>query len=269
MSDVLLAFLGGVVAAVAIAAAVGLVVSRRYARLMRRTQRAERLAEMVQLTGGLAHEIKNPLSTIQLNLQLLQEDLPSESVVGSRVHARLRTVRQEASRLREILDDFLRYAGRMTLECEPTDLNRLVEEVADFFMPQAAVNRVQLRVAPSQEPVVAEIDPRLIKQAVLNLLLNATQAMTDGGELIVGLRSEPGFARIEVTDTGPGIAEEIRARLFEAYFTTKKSGTGLGLPMTKRIADEHGGSIAVASEIGRGSVFALRLPLKAQRSNVT
>ena len=243
---------------------------RRYVLLERRTRSAERLAELGTLTAGLAHEIKNPLSTIQLNLQLLQEDLPSASVVGSRVHNRLKTVRQEASRLREILDDFLKYAGNLTLEPEPADLNTVVEEVVDFFTPQATVANVRLRFNRGDAPpLVAEVDVKLLKQALLNLLLNATQAISGqakegGGDVIVETRraSDGRMAVVSVTDTGPGIAADAAAKVFEAYYTTKRSGTGLGLPMTRRILEEHGGTITVASEPGRGSRFTLTLPLR-------
>src|SRR5687768_2910479 len=148
MSDLAIGLLAGLGLTLIMAAALLGWAYRRYIVLQRRTQRAERLAELGTLTAGLAHEIKNPLSTIQLNLQLLQEDLPAESIIGSRVHARLRTVRQEASRLREILDDFLRYAGKLTVEPEPIELNAMIEEVCDFFAPQASTNGVRLRFEP-------------------------------------------------------------------------------------------------------------------------
>lgn len=242
-------------------------VYRRFVVLERRAQRAERLAELGTLTAGLAHEIKNPLSTIQLNLQLLQEDLPAESVAGSRVQNRLRTVRHEASRLREILDDFLRYAGKLTVEAESIELNAMLEEVCDFFAPQASVNGVRMRFAPASGAVNAFADPKLIKQAVLNLMLNATQAMAAaGGELIVETAREPDAAIVRVTDTGPGIAPDVVPRIFDAYYTTKKGGTGLGLPMTKRIAEEHGGAIELDSELGKGSRFTIRLPVAAGRT---
>src|SRR5205085_6591557 len=136
--------LGGAVAALLAAVATSWL-RRRIATLERRTLHAERLAEIGSLTGGLAHEIKNPLSTIQLNLQLLQEDLLPDNPAYSRLVSRLATVHRETSRLREILDDFLRYAGRIELDRRPTELNCLLEELVDFFAPQAQLQRVQLR----------------------------------------------------------------------------------------------------------------------------
>ena len=121
---------------------------------------------MGTLTGGLAHELKNPLSTVQLNLQLLGEDLLPENPAYSRLTSRLHTVQKETSRLRDILDDFLRFAGRMELMRKPTDLNVMLEELVDFFSPQAQLQRVQLRLQKSTEPVMAQVDERLtaIKQ---------------------------------------------------------------------------------------------------------
>ncbi len=250
----------GLVLALGGSAMVGVWAYRRYVVLERRTLRAERLAELGTLTAGLAHEIKNPLSTIQLNLQLLQEDLPADSIGGSRVHSRLRTVRQEASRLREILDDFLKYAGNLTLEREVHDINLLVEELADFYTPQAAANKVNVRFVPAAGPVRANVDAKLIKQALLNLMINGTQAMSDGGELMLTVESRGPAAVISVTDTGAGIAADDVSKIFEAYYTTKKGGTGLGLPMTRRIAEEHGGTVRVQSEVGRGTRFEIEIP---------
>ena len=237
---------------------------RRLLRSERRARSAERLAELGTLTGGLAHELKNPLSTIQLNLQLLQEDLPPQNPSYQRILSRLNLVHRETSRLRDILDDFLRFAGRMEVERHPVDLNALLEELVDFFSPQAQVNRVQARWRPSAEPLIVQADPKLLKQAVLNLMINAVQAMADkggGGELILGARRAEGEAIIEVIDTGPGIPQEAVRQIFDAYYSTKKGGTGLGLAMTKRIAEEHGGRISVESEVGKGSAFQIHLPL--------
>ncbi len=228
--------------------------------LERRTRQAERLAELGSLTGGLAHEIKNPLSTVQLNLQLLQEDLDPHHPSYPRLSTRLNTVHRETGRLREILDDFLRYAGRIELDRQAVDLNRMLEELVDFFTPQAQAHKVQLRLRPATK-VMAHVDERLLKQAVLNLMLNAVQAMTGGGEMILSLTPRGREASIDVADTGPGIAPDALGQIFQAYYTTKKGGTGIGLAMAKRIAEEHGGAIVVRSEVGKGSAFEITLPL--------
>jgi signal transduction histidine kinase len=236
---------------------------RRLQRFERRAIQAERLAEIGSLTGGLAHEIKNPLSTIQLNLQLLQEDLSPDDPAHTRLTSRIGTVHRETSRLKDILDDFLRYAGRIELNRKPVELNGLLEDLVDFFLPQAQLQRVQLRLKKHSTPVMTEIDARLVKQAVLNLLINGLQAIGDGGgELILSLTVQGRSAVIDVIDTGPGIPPEQVKSIFQAYYTTKKGGTGIGLAMAKRIAEEHGGEIGVRSEVGKGSDFYISLPLK-------
>ena len=237
----------------------------RARRAERRARDAERLAELGSMTGGLAHEIKNPLSTIGLNAQLLAEsisesDLPPEQ--RDRLVRRLETLRRETDRLRGILTDFLQFAGRMKLDPQPRDLNRLIDELSDFFHPQAQQAGVVLRTQVPKEPVIANVDEGLLKQAVLNLMLNATQAMSEAGsgarssaaaeraagsrgagELI--LRVEGGRddheARIHVIDTGPGIEPSKVAEIFRPYFSMRQGGTGLGLPTAQRIVQEHGG----------------------------
>jgi signal transduction histidine kinase len=244
-----------------VAAGAGAWAYRRFILLERRTRDAERLAELGTLTGGLAHEIKNPLSTVQLNLQLLQEDLDRRNPGYARIIRRLETVQRETGRLKDILDDFLRYAGKLELDRRPVDLVDLLDELVDFFAPQAQLSRVQARVRPADGPVIASVDPKLIKQTVLNLMLNAVQAMGEkGGELILSASQQDGEARIDVIDTGPGIPPEALEQVFQAYYSTKSGGTGLGLAMAKRIAEEHGGRISVHSEVGKGTDFAIHLP---------
>lgn len=241
----------------------------------RRARAAERLAEVGAMTGGLAHEIKNPLSTIGLNAQLLQEaidELPIDAEERGRLGRRLGSLRREVDRLRGILTDFLEYAGELRLDRRPTDLRALVEELADFFHPQAAQQGVRLRTDLGDGPApVADVDARQIKQAILNLMLNAVQAMADlppdgrAKELILRLRPgrEPDQSRvfvIHVIDTGPGIPPQTMQNLFKPYFTTKSGGTGLGLPTSRRIVEAHGGRIDVHTEPGRGTDFSIVLP---------
>jgi len=268
MSWILPGLLAGLVCG---ALAVWVLTSPRRARLREAVARAaeaerqahslRRMAELGSVTGGLAHEIKNPLSTIGLNLRLLEEDLsPSDS----RLRNRLAVVQRETTRLRDILDDFLRYAGKLELDRRATNLNSLLEELVDFFAPQAQIQQVQLRLSPPAggAPIIADIDPKAVKQAVLNLMINAVQAMTGGGELILSAAAGTnGQAVVDVIDTGPGIAPEALDKIFQADYSTKKGGTGLGLPMARRIAEEHGGSLTVRSELGKGSDFSLTVPL--------
>ena len=256
--------LGGVLGLV-VAAGVAVVLYRRSLALQKRAREAERLAELGTLTGGLAHEIKNPLSTVQLNLQLLMEDIGPDDPQRHRLVNRLGIVQRETSRLRDTLDDFLRYAGRIELDRQPVELNAMLEELADFFAPQAQTQRVQLRLKTAPAPLTIMVDPRLIKQAILNLMLNGMQAMdgNSGGEMILALSSTPTHALIDVIDTGKGIPPDVQRKIFRAYFSMRTGGTGLGLAMSKRIVDEHGGALSITSEVGKGSDFTISLPRKA------
>ena len=159
---------------------------RNARRLAARAKGQDHLAELGRLAGGLAHEIKNPLSTINLNLHLLAEDIARhDDDEHGRWGRRLTSVQEETDRLRTILDDFLRYAGRYELTLAPTDLRRLVSELVDFFAPQTEIAHVLLRPSLPDGPVTCAVDEKLIKQALLNLMINAVQAMSEGGELLV------------------------------------------------------------------------------------
>lgn len=252
----------GAMCMLAIGVAVAIVAYKRIERLQRRTRHAERLAELGTLTGGLAHEIKNPLSTVQLNLQLLREDLDPEDEANARVLRRLETVQKETGRLRDIVDDFLRYAGKVELHKQPVDVNNMLQDLIDFLSPQAQLQRVQLRLKHTEGNLVVSLDERHIKQTLLNFMINALQAMSEtGGEIILSARRDGGRAIVEVTDTGRGIEPEAVSQVFNAYYSKKKGGTGLGLAIAKRLVEEHGGTVSVTSELGKGSVFRVELPI--------
>jgi|ERR1043166_7072173 signal transduction histidine kinase len=236
---------------------------------------AEQLVELSALTGGLAHEIRNPLSTLKVNLQLLEEDwkLIEENAecgrdaqdVARRSRKRIATLLEESARLERILGDFLKYVGKRELKRAPHDLGALMRDLAEFYRPQAEHNQIELNVETPSEPVICEIDAQLVKQAVLNLLINGQQAMEDGG--VLGLRVDGGqkeMARIDVRDHGPGIPPERQKHIFEAYYSTRKGGTGLGLATARQIVREHGGRIEVSSMPPGGATFSMFLPRTAR-----
>jgi signal transduction histidine kinase len=221
--------------------------------------------ELTQIVGGLAHEMKNPLSTISLNLKLLGEDLGRfHDAEHERLSRRLARVQEEADRVQQILNDFLRYAGKFELAVQPVDLCDVVGQLRDFFAPQADAARVVFRTALPDGPLPCRVDPNLIKQALLNLLINAVQAMAEGGELLLRLIARDDQAVIEVTDTGPGIEPAALENIFRPYWSSKQGGSGLGLPTARRIAREHGGTLTVESEPGKGTRFVLTLPTKPE-----
>jgi signal transduction histidine kinase len=248
---------------------------RRVSAAERRARDAQRLAEIGAMTGGLAHEIKNPLSTIGLNAQLLAEAIAALEIEESekgRLVRRIDALRREVERLRDTLTDFLRFAGQVRLEPRPADLNTVVEELIDFYMPQAQHRGVSLRADLWREPLPVMLDASHFKQALLNLMINATQAMdaapaaASAGQKELILRTRPAkgpdgpLCQVHVIDTGPGIPAETLGRIFTPYFTTKSGGSGLGLPTARRLIEEHAGSIEVHSEPGRGSDFVIILP---------
>jgi two-component system sensor histidine kinase HydH len=224
------------------------------------TDSSDRFAYLGKLAGGLIHEINNPLSTIMVNLDLLKEELESSGEENKMALRKVETVRQETERLKEILDDFRSLTKGLELDPAPTSINELVEEILDFVNPE--LHRQNVTVMRSLAPDVppCEVDRNLVKQALLNIVINAKDAMKDGGELMVRTSLEDGLVNVSVTDTGPGIPADKVDKIWDAYFSTKKQGSGLGLPTAKRIIEEHGGSVDVLSEPGRGSSFTVALP---------
>jgi len=227
----------------------------------------ERMRMLARLAAGLAHEIKNPLSTMAINLALLDEewsrakDGAEPSARDKRCQKRVHTLQREVKRLETIVDDFLRYARGGEINRAPHDLVALVRDVLDFVEPEDTLAGIRHHAElPFGLPLVM-LDAGAFKQALLNLFVNARQAMTSGGELIVRMRREGNWVDVSVTDTGTGMTPEALERCFDVYWSTKKGGTGLGLPTTKRIVEEHGGRIGVVSEPGRGTSFSIVLPL--------
>ncbi len=236
---------------------------RRGSALEARAREAERLAFVGALASGLAHEVKNPLSTLRLNLQLLEEDLPAgEDPGGGRTRSRLRVLRQETDRLNEVLNDYLRFARRRQLHTRPVNLNDVLDELLEFVRPEAVRRSVELRHHFDPELPVTLLDVNLIKQALLNVIVNAFEAMPEGGELIVQTAVDGPTVTATVTDTGGGIAEEELDRVFRVYYSTKETGTGLGLPTARRIVQEHEGSLELESEPGRGTRVSIALPVR-------
>ncbi len=218
-----------------------------------------------RLLGVIAHEIKNPLSTIKVNLRLVDEELqagPSGDIEQRLVRARrkLFVIDKETSRLEQILDGFLRYADRTQPRLSAVDLNPIIDDIIDFYLPQAMMHSITLRKSLHSEPLVCLADAGMLKQAILNLLINSQQAIGGEGEIMVRTSGDGQFAQIQISDTGKGIPAERLANLFEPYQSSRPDGTGLGLATVKKIIDAHKGTITVVSEPGRGTAFTIKLP---------
>lgn len=222
--------------------------------------------ELVKLVSELAHEIRNPLSSIRLNMELLAEDVEAVTESGAanqtarRATAKIDLVRQECDRLQKLLDDFLDFSRQEGIDPEPGNLNVEIEQLLDFFEPRAADAGVELVRYLDPELPAVRIDRETFRSAILNLLINATQAMEAGGQLMVRTRAAGLGVTIELIDTGPGMEPETLARVFEAFYSTKQGGSGLGLPTARKIVEAHGGTIDVESAPGRGTKVAIWLP---------
>ncbi|MBL9141085.1 MAG: HAMP domain-containing histidine kinase [Phycisphaerae bacterium] len=234
-----------------------------------------RNAEIAAMTRGLAHEIKNPLSTVGLNAQLLREEIldsPLGQTERDRMVRRVDALAREATRLSDVLNDFLRYAGRLQLDPHDTDLGTMVQDLSDFFAPQAEQAGVTVRLSLPSKPVRAFVDESLLKQVLLNLLLNAVQAMQRlpiGAPRVLTIsvarrdqrsRREPAAVELTVHDTGPGVAPELREQIFQPYVSMRPGGNGLGLATARRIVEAHGGGVAVIDRED-GATFAVTLPV--------
>ncbi len=220
----------------------------------------DRFAYLGKVAGGLIHEINNPLSTIMVNLDLLKEELESGAEDRGMALRKVETVRRETERLKEILDDFRSLTKGLELEPSPTSINELVEEILDFVNPELHRRNVTVVRSLASDVPECDMDRNLLKQALLNIVINAKDAMDEGGELMVRTKVEGECAIVSFTDTGPGIPPDKIEKIWDPYFSTKKLGSGQGLPTAKRIIEEHGGSVGVLSEPGRGSSFTVTLP---------
>ena len=223
--------------------------------------------DVAAMAGSLVHEIKNPLSTLNLNAQLLLEDWKdATSPRDQRTVKRLRVIQSEIQRLERIIQTFLRFTERHELALQDRDLNEVLSELADFVAPDAERLGVQVRLGLDSELENFPFDMDLLRQVFLNLTQNALQAMEDsGGELILRTYRvvEDGrpWAVGEVTDTGRGMSERDLEKIFALYYSTKRNGTGLGLAISHRIVQEHGGRLEVKSASDKGSQFRVYLPM--------
>lgn len=218
-------------------------------------------AEIASLAGGLAHEIKNPLSTISLNLELLAEDIgDAESQRDRRMLSKVQTVQRACKSLENILDDFLQFARAGELNLETEELNKVVLEFIEFFGPKAREQKVEISPHLATDLPPVSLDRSLFRQILLNLALNAVQAMPQGGLLELQTCLRDGQVCLDLIDTGCGMNEKTMAKMFQVFFSTKKNGSGLGLPTVRKIIEAHGGSISCQSAVGKGTQFTVTLP---------
>jgi signal transduction histidine kinase len=220
--------------------------------------RAEHFATLGELAAGLAHEIRNPLAGIAGVIEIVSRDLPPESAARSVI----KDAKEEAVQINRILTDLLETARPKPPQFQLKDLGGTVEHAVMFARQQAITKGIRIELDKGEQLPAVEHDPNQLNQVLLNLLLNAIQAMDKSGNIFVSLRRDKDAVLITVADQGKGIAPEVLPNIFRPFFTTKGHGTGLGLSLARRIVEAHGGTINVRSEVGKGTQFTLRLPME-------
>lgn len=226
-----------------------------------RIMRTEKMAVLGTFASGLAHEVRNPLNSIGLQLSLLERRIGRvEAGLGREMNELTRIIHEEVQRLDQLVGDFLLFSRTDRLHYRPADLGALVDEVVQLLEPEARALGVKITRSAVGEPAPPlQMDTEKMKQVVINLVRNACEAMPDGGEVVVESGVVQGQARLVVRDTGPGLPEGVD--VFQLFVTTKPKGTGLGLSIVQQIVLQHGGEIVAASEAGKGAVFTVALPL--------
>jgi signal transduction histidine kinase len=217
---------------------------------------------IAKLAGGLAHEIKNPLSTISLNMELLAEDLAApQTPRDRRALAKVQLVQRQCQRLQSLLDDFLSFTRVQPPKLRPADLNREIAQSLEFFSAEADEANIEVVCYFDAELPTVLLDAESFHRALLNLLLNARQAMPEGGQIVVRTTASGSGVALYLIDNGCGMGADTRAKVFETFFSTKAGGSGLGLPTARKIIEAHGGRIDVESEPERGTKFTIEFPV--------
>ena len=229
-------------------------------KLGRQLQTADRLAALSRVSGGVAHEVKNPLNAILLHVEVARAKLAHGDTA---LEPQMDIISSEILRLDRVVKTFLDFTRPVELNLANVPLDEFVRDLVDLARPQADASRIRVVDERKAEGVEVRIDRDLLKQAVLNIVVNAIEAMPAGGELRLESSASGDTAEIRVSDTGPGIPPDLRDKIFRLYFTTKQKGSGIGLAMAFRIVQLHDGTIDFTSEPGKGTAFFIRLPIAA------
>lgn len=221
--------------------------------------------ELAQLASSLAHEIKNPLSVIRMNMELLEEDLgASESAQDQRIGSKMGVVKDQCTRLEKLLNDFIKFARMGELELVAGSLNEQVDRVLDLFELQAREQSVEVVRYLDNKLASIRMESQTLYAALVNLVKNALEAMPNGGELTVITRLTRDGVALDLIDSGCGMEASTAVKMFDPFFTTKEAGSGLGLLLARRVVEAHGGRILVESEVGQGTKFTLEFPAPAR-----
>jgi signal transduction histidine kinase len=216
--------------------------------------------DLAETTGGFIHDMKNHLGTVLLNLQLLDEEFDgAQSQKERRAGERVKLAISECQRLVDLSNDFLRFARVEELHREPVDLREVLVRMIDFVGPTA--RNIAIHCYPAADLPPVSLDREMFEKVLLNLLLNAEDAMPEGGTLTIQANLDGESVCIDIIDTGCGIPDDVQAKLFKPFYTTKPDGNGLGLATARKIVAAHGGTLTLQSEPGRGTKVSVRLPI--------
>jgi len=223
--------------------------------------RSERLAAVGKMAAMITHEVRNPLSSIGLNTELLEEELEQSSKEAKEL---LAAIHREVDRLTAITEEYLAFARMPKPKPAPEAINPMVGALAAFVREDLAAKQVKLDVELGTGDPIALVDAAQLRQCLINLVRNATEALSakGGGKVILRTRSSGDRVFIEVEDNGVGIAPDVVPRMFDPFFSTKEGGSGLGLALTQQIVKDHGGDLAVQSTVGKGTTFTVSVPAK-------
>jgi signal transduction histidine kinase len=218
--------------------------------------------ELAELAGSLAHEIKNPLSVIHMNVELLSEELfDAPPSIRHRVLDKAEIIRQQCERMESLLHDFLRFAKLRDIDLTPGSVNEQLERVLRAYQAQADQSQIEIIRYLDQDLPSIMLHSDTLQAALMNLVKNALEAMPDGGQLVVRSYATRGGVAIDLIDNGIGMDESTALRMFEPFYSTKQGGSGLGLPTARKIIESHGGRIHVQSAVGHGTKFVLEFPV--------
>lgn len=234
-----------------------------------RLRRAESLASLTTLAAGVAHEIKNPLGSIGIHIQLIQKELAAlADEEKERIQGYIDVVNEEVNRLNKIVVDFLFAVRPMNVELEDEDMNSVLADLLEFVRYELEENDIELDADLQEDLPKVQLDDKYFKQAVMNIVKNALAAMPNGGTLQVKTRCRGDNVELIVEDTGEGMPEDVREKIFEPYFTTRDFGSGIGLTLAYKVMKEHMGEISVRSEEGEGTRFILTFPIPQREQHL-
>ncbi len=233
-------------------------------------ERQKDLSEAGILASGLAHEIRNPLNSIKINVQLLQEDIEDaikDEDLKKDFRETISSITYEIGRLNELMTNFLTYARPTQLQKEKFSLADFIKDIVNFMKVEANLKGIQIECNLPEGEMIFEGDRQKLRQALMNILKNAIQILSKEGKIQVTLKNMRDLYLIEIVDNGPGMTEDFLNQIFVAFSSQRKGGTGLGLSITKKFIDAHGGGIKVESKVGSGTKFTIILPALSQDDN--